>query len=72
MYIRTWDDVPVGARVIEDTYNEVYEVIMHEGKKALKQVGWQLSWTTKPISDVIRIIDFDPNAPYDQPWIRLD
>lgn len=45
-YIENWSDVPVGARVIEDTYNEVYEVFMKDGERWLRQVGWQIGART--------------------------
>lgn len=69
MYIDSWELVPDGAVVIEDTYNEVYEVFTKDGKRFLRQVGWQVG--DKPVPDHVREIDFSPNSIYDQPWIRL-
>lgn len=70
MYINSWSNVPDGARVIEDTYNEVYQVFTRDGQRYLRQVGWQVG--NKPIPEYERPIDFEPNCPYDQPWIRID
>lgn len=70
MYIESWNTVPDGAKVIEDTYNEVYIVFSRDGKKWLRQVGWQVG--DKPVPDYERPCDFEPNCIYDQPWIRLE
>jgi hypothetical protein len=70
MYINNWNEVPDGARVIEDTYNEVYAIFTKDGKRYLRQVGWQVG--DKPVLEGERLIDFEPNALYDQPWIRID
>lgn len=70
MYIDNWNHVPDGARVIEDTYNEVYTIFTKDGKRYLRQVGWQVG--DKPVPEYERPIDFEPNAMYDQPWIRID
>lgn len=70
MYINNWNEVPDGARVIEDTYNEVYTIFTRDGKRYLRQVGWQIG--DKPVHEYERPIDFEPNAMYDQPWIRID
>lgn len=69
-YIENWSDVPVGARVIEDTYNEVYEVFMKDGERWLRQVGWQIG--DKPVPELERPADFSPNCIYDQPWLLYD
>lgn len=70
MYIDDWNDVPDGATVIEDTYNEVYEIFSKNGLRYLRQTGWQVG--DKPVpADSLRLIDFEPNCAYDQPWIRL-
>ena len=70
MYIDNWNIVPDGARVIEDTYNEVYVVFSKDGQKWLRQIGWQVG--DKPVPDYERLCDFEPNCRYDQPWIRID
>lgn len=70
MYINNWNQVPDGAKVIEDTYNEVYTIFTRDGKRYLRQVGWQIG--DKPALEGERLIDFEPNAPYNQPWIRID
>jgi len=70
MYINHWNEVPDGATVIEDTYNEVYQVFTKDGKRYLRQVGWQVG--DKPVPEYERPIDFEPNCIYDQPWIRID
>ena len=63
-YIESWDDVPIGSKVIEDTYNEVYEVFIKDGVKWLRQIGWQIG--NKPIPTANeRPADFSPNC--DQP-----
>jgi hypothetical protein len=69
MYINSWDEVPDGAWIIEDTYNEVYEVFTEEGKRYIRQVAWQHG--NRPVPENVRLLDFEPNAPYNQPWIRL-
>lgn len=69
MYIYNWNEVPDGAHVIEDTYNEVYEVFTRDGKKWLRQVGWQVNH--HPVPEYERPCDFDPHCTYDQPWILL-
>ncbi len=70
MYITSWNSVPVGSTVIEDTYNEVYQVFMKDGEKWLKQIGWQYGNKEIP-ADNERPCDFDPACIYDQPWIVL-
>lgn len=71
MYIESWNMVPDGARVVEDTYNEVYVVFTRDGKKWLRQVGWQVG--DKPVPENYeRPCDFQPNCTWDQPWIRID
>jgi hypothetical protein len=64
--IRNWNDVPDGSRVVEDTYNELYEVFTKDGIKWLVQVGWQVG--NQPVPDYCRPCDFEPNCMYDQPW----
>ncbi len=71
MYINSWNEVPDGATVIEDTYNEVYTVFTKDGKRYIRQIGWQVG--NKPVlDDSERELNFSPNALYDQPWIRID
>ena len=75
MYIDDWDSVPDGATVIEDTYNEVYTIFTRDGERWLRQTGWQVA--RKGIEPPVpenneRVIDFEPNCTYDQPWIRID
>lgn len=67
MYIESWDDVPAGTKVFEDTYNEVYEVFIKDGEKWLRQVGWQFG--DKPVPQLERPADFSPSCIYDQPWL---
>ena len=70
MYINNWNEVPDGATVIEDTYNEVYTIFTKDGQRYLRQTGWQMG--SKPVPEEnVRLIDFDPNCIYDQPWIRI-
>jgi hypothetical protein len=67
-YIEDWNDVPDGAIVIEDTYNEVYEIFTRDGKRWIRQVGWQVG--DKPVPEnTDRVLDFEPNCTWDQPWI---
>ena len=70
MYIQNWNEVPDGATVIEDTYNEVYRVFTKDGQKWLRQVGWQVG--NKPVPEWERPCDFEPDCIYDQPWIRIE
>jgi hypothetical protein len=67
MTIHNWNEVPIGAHVIEDTYNEIYEVILVNGREHLKQIGWQFGNRPIPPNN-IRSCDFDPSSIYDQPW----
>lgn len=70
MEITDWDLVPDGTRVIEDTYNEIYEVFTKDGYKWLRQVGWQVG--NRPILlNEERPCDFDPACMYDQPWYTI-
>jgi len=70
-YIDDWGDVPDGSLVIEDTYPEMYTIFTRDGKRWLRQIGWQNN-CNKPIpDDDERIIDFEPNCTYDQPWIWI-
>ena len=68
--IRQWTEVPEGTRVIEDTYNELYEMKWQEGKPYLHHIGWR--YERKGIRDRYlcksRLADFEPNCTYDQPW----
>jgi hypothetical protein len=73
MKIENWGDVPDGARVIEDTYNEVYTIFTRRGQKWLRQTGWCGGRNNPPIPENSeRFIDFEPNAFMDQPWYRID
>lgn len=75
MYINNWNEVPDGATVIEDTYPEIYTVFTRNGKRWLRQIGWQTAPNQKapPIPENNeRECDFEPNCTYDQPWIRID
>lgn len=69
MYIENWSDVPVGAKVIEDTYNEVYELFMKDGDPWLRQIGWQVG--NRPVPEYERPADFESNCIYDQPWLII-
>lgn len=70
MYIEHWGQVPDGATIIEDTYNEVYRIYSRDGKRYITQIGWQVG--NKPVPEnTERELDFSPNAMYDQPWIRI-
>lgn len=71
MYINNWNEVPDGATVIEDTFNEVYEVFTRNGERYLRQIGWQMGDQPIPKNNEM-IIDFAPHAMYSQPWIRID
>lgn len=68
MYINAWEHVPDGSRIVEDTYNEVYEIFTRDGKRYIRQVGWQVP-TTRAIDPYERELTFFPNAPYSQPWV---
>jgi len=69
-YIDDWTDVPDGSTVIEDTYNEIYIIFTRDGERWLRQTGWHIG--DKPIpADNERIIDFEPNCTWDQPWIWI-
>lgn len=70
MEISNWGSVPDGSRVIEDTYNEIYEVFTRDGQKWLRQVGWQIG--NRPVPDREIPADFEPDCMYDQPWYRID
>lgn len=72
-YINNWNEVPSGGIVVEDTYPEVYVLIRNKGVSSLRQIGWQVP-QHQPINRPFakdRIIDFEPNAYMDQPWIWL-
>ena len=73
--INNWNEVPDGAFVIEDTYNELY-VLKHDKDMQfpiLLHVGWQVSFgkpekfVDRPLGKP-RLADFEPNCMYDQPW----
>lgn len=74
-YINNWSQVPDGTRVIEDTYNELYELRWINGIPVLHHIGWRYcqekhraKLEEKPL-DPPREIDFDPDCMYDQPWL---
>lgn len=68
--IHSWNDVPDGTKVIEDTYNEVWKIFTTNDGRFLKQVGWQMG--NKPVpEDNIIWIDFEPDCTWDQPWYIL-
>ena len=72
MYIKSWNDVPAGAKVIQDTYNEVYEVFINDKcQKCLRIVGFQVPSTRQHLIGQEQVIDFDASCMYDQPWIRI-
>lgn len=71
MYIENWDNIPCGAKVVQDTYNEIYEIVVVDRKRKLKQVGWQVP-TNRDIAEDFVELDFEPNCSYDQPWIRIE
>lgn len=66
--IKQWSDVPEGARVIEDTHTELYEIYTKDGEKYLKHIGWRNIVGRDRELDEDRLIDFSPNAMHDQPW----
>lgn len=69
-YIDDWTEVPDGSTVIEDTFNEVYIIFTKDGERWLRQTDWQIG--DKPLpANTERIIDFDPNCTWDQPWIWI-
>lgn len=68
--IDNWHSLPDGSRVIEDTYNEIYEVFTKNGEKWLRQVAWQIP-DERPISKDERRIDWEASAFMDQPWYRI-
>ena len=71
MYIDSWNEVPDGSEVIQDTYNEVYTISTNENyERVLTQIGWQVG--DKPVPESQRVIDFEPDCPYDQPWLRIN
>lgn len=67
--IENWNELSPGDKVIEDTYNEVYEFFLKDGQPWLVQVGWL--YGNKPVPDYARPCDFEPNCMYDQQWIKL-
>lgn len=68
--IYSWEEVPIGARVFEDTFNQVYTFFEREGALWLKQTGWQCG--DKPIPENNeKVIDFEPHALYNQPWYQF-
>lgn len=79
--INHWSEVPDGAMVIEDTYNEVYEVFTKDGQKWLRHVDWQYGnqpipvklcdYGSRRVRANERPCDFEPNALMDQPWYRI-
>lgn len=72
MYIKSWNDVKDGARVIEDTYNEIYQISTRDGKRYLTIVGSQIpSARVDKLIGQERVIDFEPTCIYDQPWIEI-
>ncbi len=68
--ITDWNELPDGARVVEDTYNEIYVVFSRDGQKWLRQVGWQTGSAPVPQNSE-RPCDFEPNCTWDQPWYRV-
>jgi len=62
MYIESWSDLPDGARIVEDTYNEIYTVFTRNGKKWIRHTGWQNPRTTKSPSLAERELDFEPQG----------
>lgn len=75
-YIDDWSEIPDNSIVVEDTYNEIYVIFSKDGKRYLKQVGWQIpidgdDAKYRKMEKRDREIDFSPNAMYDQPWILL-
>jgi hypothetical protein len=72
MYINNWNEVPVGAKVIQDTYNEIYEVFINDKfQKCLRVVGFQVPSKRDNVIGQEQVIDFDASCIYDQPWIRI-
>lgn len=62
MYIQSWNQLPDGAKVIQDTYSEVYIFCREkDGNYLLEEKSGKKEK-----------IDFSPNCRYDQPWIRID
>jgi hypothetical protein len=81
-YIKNWNDVHDGTRVIEDTYNELYELKFEKVDGAtdkwpvLYHIGWRYcnndvvrQKLEKRGLDEPRVVDFDPDCMYDQPWL---
>lgn len=70
MKIESWDSIPDGATVIEDTYNEVYTVFTgKDGLRYIRQIAWRVG--NKPVPFNEMVLDFEPNCVYDQPWYRI-
>lgn len=70
MKIESWNQVPDGATIIEDTYNEVYTVFTGtDGLRYIRQIAWRMG--DKPVPLYERVLDFEPNCMYDQPWYRI-
>jgi len=73
-YISSWKEIPDGAKVIEDTYNEIYVVGTEDNKRTLTVVDFQIrpkNWKRDKRLGKVITINFDPNCAYDQPWLRL-
>lgn len=84
-YVNDWGDLPVGARFIEDTYNEIYEVVETGSYEApvimdLKNpemrfgvkaivVGYQVGDKEPPKDQEPEVFNYDLN--WGQPVIRV-
>jgi len=68
--IEDWNEVPDGEVIIEDCYNEIYEIFSRDGKRWIRQIGWAIGDDPIP-KNTERLLDFEPNCTWDQPWYWL-
>lgn len=69
--LQTFNFLSVMQPTMDGTFSADDCVIFtRDGQRYLRQVGWQVG--DKPVPEYERLIDFEPNCRYDQPWIRID
>ncbi len=85
--IRDWQDLSIGDHFIEDTFNEIYEVVetglfdevAGDDINNIKQcfgvkviiVGYQVGNKVAPESQEPEIFNYDLDSPYGQPVYRV-
>ena len=87
MYVRDWTELTVGNHFIEDTFNEIYEVVetglfdevAGDDINNIKQcfgvkaiiVGYQVGNHEPPDSQEPTVFNYDLDSPYGQPIYRV-